>query len=112
MTRNQRSYYAVIRELKATYGLTHTQARKARKALTGRLGEAPRLKDLKAHPRITKQEATKAVGKPKGKRGGGGRGVGPKKEIKSLSDWSRYLDDYDGGFEEIEYDDTGGYKED
>lgn len=105
MTRNQRSYYAVVRELKNAYGLSHTQARKVRSVLTDKLGVAPRVKDLKGHPIITKRAVAK-VSKSAAK-----VSKSAPKRIDSISQWDDYLDDYDGGFDEIEYDDTGEYKE-
>jgi len=63
-----RSYNAVLRGLKAQYGLNHKQARVAYTGLKTRLGEAPKAVDLKRHPRMAKEEAIRAPARERAQR--------------------------------------------
>lgn len=69
MTAAQRSYNAVLKAIKAANpDLSHKQAQAAWRGLKQRLGDAPKKADLKAHPRITKEEVKRAPARERAQR--------------------------------------------
>jgi hypothetical protein len=112
MKSKQRSYQAFLKRAKADYGLTHRKAQVMYRKVSERLGEPAKAKDLKAHPRIAKQEAQKsqrsriggvarkapskppAPPSPLPKRGGGGED-GAAVSITSLKQYHDLYDDFD-----------------
>jgi hypothetical protein len=60
---DRRSYNAVLRGLKRSFGLNQAQARVAWRGIQARLDRTPRVADLKRHPRITAQEVKRAPAK-------------------------------------------------
>jgi len=89
MTKGARQYQSFLKAAKRSTGVSHKEAQQMYRTMSERIGHKASAKDVKAHPRITKQEANKAIftkevtggGKragrgSRGAGGGGGGGVG------------------------------------
>jgi hypothetical protein len=80
MADNRKSYNAIIRGLKRSFGLTHPQAQVAWRGLKDRLDRRPRAVDLKKHPRISKEEAKRAPARERALRAAKTRAVNKAKK--------------------------------
>lgn len=111
--KQSRSEAAFIREARANNaGLTAKQARAAYKAVSDRLGRPALKRDIREHPRITKQEVSKQqkAAPPKREREREKEPPAappPSKPGRAWRDLAEYLDWFDGA-EDYDYEEADG----
>lgn len=106
-----KNYNVFLREVKRQTGATHSQAQKAYRDLSAKLGTKLYGADVKRNPNLVERAVKAAKRKPKEKKKPTGGGPGPMKQIRigSIDDWVKYQSDYVGETEDMEFETSADY---